>query len=146
MQWTNLWLIVVAISTCMPVFYAFQLSDVPTDLIVSINGEVYVGAGRRLYRLHEDLSLDESILVTGRDARVQKMVLSSNESRVALCLSDGTCVVYDSDFMGTGFEEITRVGRVVIPGSSIAMVIASSVYGDTFTLAVKGKILQVIWM
>ena len=139
MQWTNLLLIVVAMSICMPVFRAFQLSDVPTDLVVSINGEIFVSAGRRLYRLNEDLSLDASILVSGRDARVQKMVLSSNESKIALCLSDGSCVVYNSDFMGTAFEESTSVGRVVIPGSSIAMIISPSVYGDTFYVGSQGQ-------
>ena len=136
---TSLLLIVVVMSTWVPVLCVFQLSESPTDLVVSITGEVFVGAGSRVYRLNGDLSLNASILISGRGARVQKMALSLNESKIALCLSDGSCLVYNSDFMGSPFEESTSVGVVVIPGSSIALLIAPSMYGDTFYVGSQGR-------
>ena len=87
----------------------FSLSAAPSDMKVDGDGRVFLAAGNQLLRLDSTLALQENITLGGS---VLKVALSSDESRVVVCLSDLSCAVYNASDFGAG-EQSRRMGASV---------------------------------
>ena len=87
----------------------FSLSASPSDMKVDSGEWVFLAAGNQLLRLNSTLTLQENVTL---GSSVLRVVLSSDERRVVVCLSDLSCVVYNASDFGAG-EELRRTGASV---------------------------------
>lgn len=117
---------------------AFHLSAVPTDMTISTSGDLYISAGRTLYSLNCNLIVDESVLVTTGNTNVTRIALSSNDSKIVLCLTDGSCLVYATEFLTLGREN--TLASVTIPGETVALLSVPTTLEDTFYVGSEGAV------
>ena len=117
----------------------FHLDATVSQMIVSKHGQVLVGVGNKMYRLTSDLDLQEDVLLTSRDSTISGLALSSNESRVVACLSDGVCYVYLIHTFGFLGRQNT-ITQAAIIDSTIALIAAPADYFDSFYIGSAGEI------
>ena len=129
-------LLVVCLHLSSAALPAFHLPAAPTDMTISSSGDVYVSAGSTLYSLNSSLFLDESVLLTTRNTNVSRMALASNGSQIILCLTDGSCLVYATEFLTLGREN--TLSSVTVPGESVALLSVSTTLEDTFYVGSEG--------
>lgn len=86
----NLCLLLVFVSGSI----SYQFHTKPADVAVSSSGQLYIVAGKKLYLLQSNLSLQQSITLTAKDTTANKVVLSLDETTLIACLRDGTCFIY----------------------------------------------------
>ncbi len=115
----------------------FQPANPVNRMTVASNGQVYVGAGNRIYRLGEDLTLQANLLLTHRPTNVTGMILSTFETSVVTCLSDATCHVYSSEDL-TPLGRENRIDGAAIEGSSIALAALATYFDDVFYVGSAG--------
>ena len=84
----------------------FSLSASRSDMKVDGGGLVFLAADNQLLRLDSTLALQENMTL---GSSVLNVTLSSDGRRVAVCLSDMSCAVYNASDFGAG-EQLRRTG------------------------------------
>ena len=110
----------------------FPLPSQPSDMTVDSGGGVFLAAGSQLFRLDRNLALQENVTF-GSD--VLKISLSSDESRLVVCLSDESCAVYSASDFSTG-PQLT-IGEAAASSDDVALFTTP---GDTFYVGSYGSI------
>ena len=109
----------------------FPLPSQPSDMTVDSGGGVFLAAGSQLFRLDRNLALQENVTF-GSD--VLKISLSSDESRLVVCLSDESCAVYSASDFSTG-PQLT-IGEAAASPDDVALFTAP----DDFYVGSYGSI------
>ena len=83
----------------------------PPSLQVDGSGRVFVGAGDQLIRLDSNLVPQENLTLAS-EVQVVNISLSSDGSRLVVCLTDLSCAVYNANDFSTG-PVFSRAGALV---------------------------------
>ena len=100
-----------------------------TDIAVSSSGQVYVsdtvnGSGI-VYRLNSSLVRQESVQLPS-GVSVIRLGLSPDETRLVVCLSNGSCIAYDANNLAKG---PLGVFQSVMPNSNNVALVSAQVSG-----------------
>ena len=109
----------------------FPLPSQPSDMTVDSGGGVFLAAGNQLFRLDKNLPLQENVSL-GSD--ILKIALSSDESRLVVCLSDESCDVYSATDFSAG-PQLT-IGGAAASLNDIALFTSP---GDSFYVGSFGE-------
>ena len=102
-------------------------STTAPGLQVDSTGRVFVSAGNRLFRLSPDLVQEESISLSA-DVVDRGIALTSDGSKVVVCLTDLSCSVYNSTDLAAPSIMRTNNNTIASVGFGVALFTA----GDTF--------------
>ena len=83
----------------------FSLPGQPNDVVVSSTSNVYVstnvGGSGRVYRLKDSL-VQQEVLQFSNGTTGLRIALSSDESRLIVCLSNNSCIDYNANYLTQG--------------------------------------------
>ena len=89
----------------------FPLSARPYDMKVDSGGRVFLAAGNQLFRLDDNLTVEDNVTL---GSSVLRVALSSDEKRLAVCWTDAfgsnlTCGVLNASNFNAGPERCVRI-------------------------------------
>ena len=98
-----------------------------TDVAVSSSGQVFVGDSGKgvLYRLDGSLVQQESVALPSGGS-ILRLALTSDESKLVACLSNGNCIAYDANNLAKG---PLRVFQGVLSSSDSVALVSAPVSG-----------------
>ena len=98
-----------------------------TDVAVSSSGQVFVGdsVDGLLYRLDSSLVQQESVALPSGGS-ILRLALTSDESKLVACLSNGNCITYDAKNLAKG---PLRVFQGVLSSSDSVALVSAPVSG-----------------
>ena len=98
-----------------------------TDVAVSSSGQVFVGdsVDGLLYRLGSSLVQQESVALPSGGS-ILRLALTSDESKLVACLSNGNCIAYDANNLAKG---PLRVFQGVLSSSDNVALVSAPVSG-----------------
>ena len=91
----------------------FRLPGQPTDVVVSSTSNVFASTINGVYRLNGSL-VQQEILQFPNGTTGLRIALSSDESRLIVCLSNNSCIDYNANYLNQGpvsvFQSILATG------------------------------------
>ena len=98
-----------------------------TDVAVSSSGQVFVGDSGKgvLYRLDSSLAQQESVAIPSGGS-ILRLALTSDESKLVACLTNGNCIAYDAKNLTKG---PLRVFQGVLSSSDSVALVSAPVSG-----------------
>ena len=79
----------------------FRLSGQPNDVVVSSTSNVFASTVNGVYRLNASL-VQQAILQFSNGTTGLRIALSSDESRLIVCLSNNSCIDYNANYLTQG--------------------------------------------
>ena len=124
-SWTSLFCRIFCVTIISTAQQQFSLPGQPNDVVVSSTSNVYVSTNfsgnGRVYRLNGTL-VQQEVLQFPNGTTVLRIALSSDESRLIVCLSNNSCIDYNANYLTQGPVSVFQ--SILAAASSTALVSA----------------------
>ena len=114
--------------------YTGQLRGQPNDLVVSSSSNVYVSTNNNgsglVYRLNGSL-VQQEVLQFPFGVSILRIVLSSDESRLIVCVSNNTCISYIANDLTKCKASVSALQNSLASSNNVALVSAPVIGGGS---------------